>query len=237
MNVEKKEMLYEGKAKKMFLTSDPDVIWVQYKDDATAFDGKKKGTIVGKGHLNNEISSIFFTMLAEQGVKNHFIEKISDTEQLVRKNTILPLEVIVRNVAAGSLAKRLGLPEGTELKKTVLEYCYKCDELGDPMINEYHIAAMGWATDEQVKFTADTSFKVNEILKEYLLKRNIKIIDFKLEYGVDSSGEIMLSDEISPDTCRFWDTETNEKLDKDRFRRDLGNVEDAYKEILKRLSE
>lgn len=236
MNVEKKEMLYEGKAKKMFLTSDPDVIWIEYKDDATAFDGKKKGTIMGKGHLNNEISSIFFTMLAEQGVKNHFIEKISDTEQLVKKNTILPLEVIVRNVAAGSLAKRLGLPEGTELKKTVLEYCYKSDELGDPMINDYHIAAMELATPEQLKFIADTSFKVNEILKEYLLKRNIKIIDFKLEYGL-FHGEVMLSDEVSPDTCRFWDTETNEKLDKDRFRRDLGNVEDAYKEILKRLSE
>ena len=236
MNVEKKEMLYEGKAKKMFLTSDPDVIWIEYKDDATAFDGKKKGTIVGKGHLNNEISSIFFTMLSEQGVKNRFIEKVSDTEQLVKKNTILPLEVIVRNVAAGSLAKRLGLPEGTELKKTVLEYCYKSDELGDPMINEYHIATLDLATPEQLKFIADTSFKVNEILREYLLKRNIKIIDFKLEYGL-FHGEVMLSDEISPDTCRFWDTETNEKLDKDRFRRDLGNVEDAYKEILKRLSE
>ena len=236
MNVEKKEMLYEGKAKKMFLTSDPDVIWIEYKDDATAFDGKKKGTIVGKGHLNNEISSIFFTMLSEQGVKNHFIEKVSDTEQLVKKNTILPLEVIVRNVAAGFLAKRLGLPEGTELKKTVLEYCYKSDELGDPMINEYHIATLDLATPEQLKFIADTSFKVNEILREYLLKRNIKIIDFKLEYGL-FHGEVMLSDEISPDTCRFWDTETNEKLDKDRFRRDLGNVEDAYKEILKRLSE
>ena len=235
MNVEKKEMLYEGKAKKMFLTSDPDVIWIEYKDDATAFDGKKKGTIIGKGHLNNEISSIFFTMLKEHGVKNHFIEKISDTEQLVKKNTILPLEVIVRNVAAGSLAKRLGLPEGTELKKTVLEYCYKSDELGDPMINDYHIATLELATPEQLKFIADTSFKVNEILKEYLLERNIKIIDFKLEYGL-FHGEVMLSDEISPDTCRFWDIETNEKLDKDRFRRDLGNVEDAYKEILKRLS-
>lgn len=236
MNVEKKEMLYEGKAKRMFLTSDPDVIWVEYKDDATAFDGKKKGTIVGKGRLNNEISSIFFTMLKENGVKNHFIEKVSETEQLVKKNTILPLEVIVRNVAAGSLAKRLGLPEGTPLKKTVLEYCYKNDELGDPMINDYHIAAMEWATPEQLKFVAETSLKVNEILKAYLLQRNIKIIDFKLEYGT-FHGEVMLSDEISPDTCRFWDTETNEKLDKDRFRRDLGNVEDAYQEILKRLSE
>jgi phosphoribosylaminoimidazole-succinocarboxamide synthase len=236
MNVEKKEMLYEGKAKKMFLTSDPDIIWVEYKDDATAFDGQKKGTIVGKGHLNNEISSIFFTMLKEKGVKNHFIEKVSETEQLVKKNTILPLEVIVRNIAAGSLAKRLGLPEGTPLKKTVLEFCYKNDDLGDPMINEYHIAAMEWATPEQVEFISETSLKVNEILKEYLLERNIRIIDFKLEYGT-FHGEVMLSDEVSPDTCRFWDTETNEKLDKDRFRRDMGNVEDAYKEILKRLSE
>lgn len=234
--VKKMEMLYEGKAKKMFLTDDPDVLWVEYKDDATAFNGEKKGTIMGKGHLNNEISSIFFTMLKEKGVDNHFIEKISDTEQLVKKSDIIMLEVIVRNIAAGSLAKRLGLPEGTKLKSTVLEYCYKDDELGDPMINDYHIAALGLATPEQLKQISETALKVNEILKEYLLKRDITIIDFKLEYGL-FHGEVLLADEISPDTCRFWDVNTNERLDKDRFRRDLGNVEDAYKEILKRLSE
>lgn len=234
--VKKLEMLYEGKAKKMFLTDDPDVIWVEYKDDATAFNGEKKGTIMGKGHLNNEISSIFFTMLKEKGVENHFIEKVSETEQLVQKSDILQLEVIVRNIAAGSLAKRLGLPEGTPLKSTVLEYCYKDDDLGDPMINEYHIAALDLATPEQLKIIAATSLKVNQILKEYLIKRDITIIDFKLEYGL-FHGEVLLSDEISPDTCRFWDVNTNERLDKDRFRRDLGNVEDAYKEILKRLSE
>ncbi len=236
MMVKKMEMLYEGKAKKMFLTDDPDVLWVEYKDDATAFNGEKKGTIMGKGHLNNEISSIFFTMLKEKGVDNHFIEKISDTEQLVKKSDIIMLEVIVRNIAAGSLAKRLGLPEGTKLKSTVLEYCYKDDELGDPMINDYHIAALGLATPEQLKQISETALKVNEILKEYLLKRDITIIDFKLEYGL-FHGEVLLADEISPDTCRFWDVNTNERLDKDRFRRDLGNVEDAYKEILKRLSE
>lgn len=234
--VKKLEMLYEGKAKKMFLTDDPDVIWVEYKDDATAFNGEKKGTIMGKGHLNNEISSIFFTMLKEKGVENHFMEKVSETEQLVKKSEILQLEVIVRNIAAGSLAKRLGLEEGTPLKSTVLEYCYKDDDLGDPMINEYHIAALDLATPEQLKIIAETSLKVNQILKEYLIKRDITIIDFKLEYGL-FHGEVLLSDEISPDTCRFWDVNTNERLDKDRFRRDLGNVEDAYKEILKRLSE
>ena len=235
MNVEKKEMLYEGKAKKMFLTDDPDVLWLEYKDDATAFDGKKKGTIIGKGHLNNEISSIFFTMLAEKGVKNHFIEKISDTEQLVRKNKILPLEVIVRNVAAGSLAKRLGLEEGTELKKTVLEYCYKSDELGDPMVNDYHIIACGWATREELDTISSYAFKINEFLKNYFLKINVELIDFKIEFGQTDDGRIILADEISPDTCRFWDATTHEKLDKDRFRRDLGGVEEAYGEMMKRI--
>ncbi len=232
----KLDMLYEGKAKRMFHTDDPDLIWVEYKDDATAFNGEKRGTIVGKSHLNNEISSVFFTMLKEKGIDNHFVEKISATEQLVKKVDIIMVEVIVRNIAAGSLAKRLGFPEGTPLKSTVLEYCYKSDELGDPMINDYHIAAMELATPEQMAKIAETSLKVNEILLEYLAKRNLKIIDFKLEYGL-FKGEVLLSDEISPDTCRFWDSETNEKLDKDRFRRDLGNVEDAYKEILRRLSE
>ena len=234
--MEKRDMLYEGKAKKMFLTDDPDLLWLEYKDDATAFNGEKKGQIMGKGHLNNEISAIFFTMLQEKGVKNHFVKKLSDTEQLVKKTDIIMLEVIVRNIAAGSLAKRLGLEEGTPLKSTVLEYSYKDDELGDPMINDYHIAALELATPEQLQVISSTALKVNEILKEYLLKRDITIIDFKLEFGL-FHGEVLLSDEISPDTCRFWDVNTNEKLDKDRFRRDLGNVEDAYKEILKRLSE
>ncbi len=234
--IKKLDMLYEGKAKKMFLTDDPDLLWLEYKDDATAFNGEKKGQIMGKGHLNNEISAIFFTMLQEKGVKNHFVKKLSDTEQLVKKTDIIMLEVIVRNIAAGSLAKRLGLEEGTPLKSTVLEYSYKDDELGDPMINDYHIAALELATPEQLQVISSTALKVNEILKEYLLKRDITIIDFKLEFGL-FHGEVLLSDEISPDTCRFWDVNTNEKLDKDRFRRDLGNVEDAYKEILKRLSE
>ena len=234
--IKKLDMLYEGKAKKMFLTDDPDLLWLEYKDDATAFNGEKKGQIMGKGHLNNEISAIFFTMLQEKGVKNHFVKKLSDTEQLVKKTDIIMLEVIVRNIAAGSLAKRLGLEEGTPLKSTVLEYSYKDDELDDPMINDYHIAALELATPEQLQVISSTALKVNEILKEYLLKRDITIIDFKLEFGL-FHGEVLLSDEISPDTCRFWDVNTNEKLDKDRFRRDLGNVEDAYKEILKRLSE
>ena len=234
--IKKLDMLYEGKAKKMFLTDDPDLLWLEYKDDATAFNGEKKGQIMGKGHLNNEISAIFFTMLQEKGVKNHFVKKLSDTEQLVKKTDIIMLEVIVRNIAAGSLAKRLGLEEGTPLKSTVLEYSYKDDELGDPMINDYHIAALELATPEQLQVISSTALKVNEILKEYLLKRDITIIDFKLEFGL-FHGEVLLSDDISPDTCRFWDVNTNEKLDKDRFRRDLGNVEDAYKEILKRLSE
>lgn len=234
--VKKLDLLYEGKAKKVYLTDDADLLWIDYKDDATAGNGAKKGTIVGKGHLNNEISSIFFTMLKEKGVDNHFVEKLSETEQLVKKVDIIMLEVIVRNIAAGSLAKRLGLEEGTPLKSTVLEYCYKDDDLGDPLVNDYHIAAIDVATPEQLKVISSTALKVNEILKEYLLKRDITIIDFKLEFGL-YHGEVLLSDEISPDTCRFWDVNTNEKLDKDRFRRDLGNVEDAYKEILKRLSE
>ncbi|MEE0776265.1 MAG: phosphoribosylaminoimidazolesuccinocarboxamide synthase [Bacillota bacterium] len=232
----KMDMLYEGKAKKMFLTDDPDIIWIEYKDDATAFDGKKKGTIMGKGELNNAISSIFFTMLKEHGIENHFIEKISDTEQLVKRSDIIMVEVIVRNIAAGGMAKRLGLPEGTPLKSTVVEFCYKSDELGDPMINDYHIAALGLATKEQMAEITDITLKVNDVLKEYLAKRKVKLVDFKLEFGL-FHGKVLLSDEISPDTCRFWDSETNEKLDKDRFRRDLGNVEDAYREILKRLSE
>ena len=234
--VKKMDMLYEGKAKKVFLTDDPDILWIEYKDDATAFDGKKKGTIMGKGELNNAISSIFFSMLKDHGIENHFVEKISDTEQLVKRTDFIMVEVIVRNIAAGGMAKRLGIPEGTPLKSTVVEFCYKSDELGDPMINDYHIAALDLATKEQVAEITDITLKVNEVLKQYLAERKVKLVDFKLEFGL-FHGKVLLSDEISPDTCRFWDSETNEKLDKDRFRRDMGHVEDAYREILKRLTE
>ena len=233
--MKKLEQLYEGKAKKVFATDDPGVVLVEYKDDATAFKGVKKGTIQGKGVINNRVTNILMQMLEKNGIPTHYIEEISDRETLVKKVTIVPLEVIVRNIAAGSLSKRLGLPEGTKLKKTVLEYCYKNDDLGDPMVNEYHIAAMGWVSDEDLKKIAEYSFKINQLLSTYLKDLNIELIDFKLEFGKTQDGQLVLADEISPDTCRFWDSTTHEKLDKDRFRRDLGGVEDAYQEIMKRL--
>jgi phosphoribosylaminoimidazole-succinocarboxamide synthase len=208
---------------------------VDYKDDATAFNGLKKGSIAGKGVINNRVTNHLMKLLEKQGIPTHLIAEISPRETLVKKVAIVPLEVIVRNIAAGSLSKRLGLPEGTKLNKTVLEYCYKDDELGDPMVNEYHIAAMGWATGEEMALIAFYSLKINDILSAYLKDLNIELIDFKLEFGKTSDGKIVLADEISPDTCRFWDSRTHEKLDKDRFRRDLGGVEDAYQEILKRL--
>ena len=232
--VEKLEMIYEGKAKRVYKTSDQDIAWIEYKDDATAFDGKKKGTIMGKGELNNKISTIFFNLLAEKGIPSHFIEMKSDTEQIVKILKIIPVEVVVRNIVAGSLAKRLGMPEGTPLKKTVLEWYYKDDNLGDPMINDYHIAALDLATKEQMDYIAETALKVNQVLLDYLAGKKVDLVDFKLEFGIHN-GTVLLGDEISPDTCRFWDSDTKEKLDKDRFRRDLGGVEDAYKEILKRL--
>jgi phosphoribosylaminoimidazole-succinocarboxamide synthase len=235
--VQKLEQLYEGKAKKIFRTDEQDVFWVEYKDDATAFNGEKKGTIAGKGELNNRISAIFFTMLKEHGIKNHFIKLLSPTEQLVKKVKILPLEVVVRNIAAGSLAKRIGFAEGTILPKTVVEFYYKDDALGDPLLNPSHIEMLQLATKEQLEFLEETSLKINQILVDYLKTRNVILVDFKLEYGVTDDGEILLADEISPDTCRFWDADTKEKLDKDRFRRDLGSVEEAYQEILKRLAE
>ena len=228
-------LLYEGKAKKVFSTDDPNVYLVRYKDDATAFNGQKKGTIIGKGAINNRVTNHLMRMLETKGIPTHFLEEISETETLVKKVAIVPLEVIVRNVAAGSLAKRLGLEEGVKLNKTVLEYCYKDDALGDPMVNEYHIAAMGWATGDELKLISEYALRVNEALREYLKDLNIDLIDFKLEFGRTADGTIVLADEISPDTCRFWDTVTHEKLDKDRFRRDLGKVEDAYQEIMKRL--
>ncbi len=231
----KKELLYEGKAKKVYATDVYDELIVDYKDDATAFNGLKKGTISGKGLINNRVTNFLMKKLEDSGIPTHFIKELSDRETLVKRVTIVPLEVIVRNIAAGSLSKRLGLPEGTKLGSTVLEYCYKNDDLGDPMVNEYHIRAMNLATDEEVKTIADYSFRINQFLTEYLADINIELVDFKLEFGRLSDGTIVLADEISPDTCRFWDSKTHEKLDKDRFRRDLGNVEGAYQEIMRRL--
>ncbi len=235
MNIEKRGQLYEGKAKKVFETSDPNYLIVDYKDDATAFNGLKKGTIESKGIINNKVTNYLMKMLGEKGIHTHYVEEISDRETIVKSVSIEPLEVIVRNIAAGSLSKRLGLPEGTKLAHTVLEFCYKDDALGDPMVNEYHIYAMNLATPEEVKTISDYALRVNEILAEFLSHAKIELIDFKLEFGRLPDGTIILADEISPDTCRFWDSETGEKLDKDRFRRDLGNVEGAYKEILHRL--
>ena len=232
--MEKLEMMYEGKAKQIFSTEKEDEIIVYYKDDATAFNGEKKGSIEDKGALNNEITSLLFEVLNEKGIETHFIKKLSEREQLCKKVEIVPLEVIVRNVAAGSMAKRLGLEEGTELKTTVFEICYKDDSLGDPLINDYHAVAIGAASFEELDTIYKITDKINEVLKEVFLNLNIKLIDFKLEFG-RYKGEIILADEISPDTCRFWDATTNEKLDKDRFRRDLGNVKDAYIEILNRI--
>lgn len=232
--MEKTTLLYEGKAKKVWQADNPDFVIVDYKDDATAFNGLKKGTIAGKGIVNNKMSNHLFKLLEKKGIPTHYVEEISDRETIVKKVKIVPVEVIVRNIAAGSLSKRLGLKEGTKLKQTVLEYCYKDDALGDPMINNYHIYAMELATKQEMEKIADYSFKVNNILSELLSDLGIELIDFKLEFG-RANGEIVLADEISPDTCRFWDKKTGEKLDKDRFRRDLGNVEEAYQEMFKRL--
>lgn len=233
--MEKGQLLYEGKAKKIYATDDEHVVWVEYKDDATAFDGKKKGRIGGKGELNNRISGIFFNYLAEKGIPTHYVKEISPTEQLVHRVTILPIEVVVRNIAAGSLAKRLGMEEGTALRHAVVETYYKDDALGDPLINDSHISVLELATPEQVRQMKEMALDVNEHLKQYLRARNVLLVDFKLEFGVTSSGELLLADEISPDTCRFWDADTKEKLDKDRFRRDMGNVREAYEEMLRRL--
>lgn len=232
--MKKLDLLYEGKAKKVYTTDDPKCLIVDYKDDATAFNGQKKGQIENKGIVNNRVSNHMFKILQQHGIETHFVEEISDRETIVKKVSIVPIEVIVRNIAAGSLSKRLGLPEGTKLKTTVLEYCYKDDALGDPMINDYHIFAMELATKEELNAIAEISRKVNQIMTDYLKDLGIELIDFKLEFG-RYDGRIILADEISPDTCRFWDSKTGEKLDKDRFRRDLGGVEDAYQEVLKRL--
>lgn len=232
--MEKTVQLYEGKAKKVFATTDPDVVLVSYKDDATAFNGLKKGQIAGKGVVNNRCSNFLFKMLEGHGIETHLIEEVSDTDTYVKKVEIVPIEVIVRNIAAGSLSKRIGYPEGTVLKSTVLEFCYKNDDLGDPMINDYHALAMGLATEEELATIKAMSFKINDILRDYLKDINIDLIDYKLEFG-RYKDRIILADEISPDTCRFWDSVTKEKLDKDRFRRDMGGVEEAYQEVIKRL--
>ena len=233
--IEKTTQLYEGKAKKVYNTTDENCYIVSYKDDATAFNGLKKGTIEGKGSINNRVSNYLMSLHEKEGIPTHVVEQLNDRETVVKKVKIVPLEVIVRNIAAGSLSKRLGLPEGTKLASPVLEFCYKDDALGDPMVNEYHIYAMNIATPEELKEIADYSFRVNDFLIKFLSKCNIDLVDFKIEFGRTPDGKIILADEISPDTCRFWDSTTHEKLDKDRFRRDLGGVEDAYHEILKRL--
>ena len=233
--IEKTTQLYEGKAKKVYNTTDENCYIVSYKDDATAFNGLKKGTIEGKGSINNRVSNYLMSLLEKEGIPTHVVEQLNDRETVVKKVKIVPLEVIVRNIAAGSLSKRLGIPEGTKLASPVLEFCYKDDALGDPMVNEYHIYAMNIATPEELKEIADYSFRVNDFLIKFLSKCNIDLVDFKIEFGRTPDGKISLADEISPDTCRFWDSTTHEKLDKDRFRRDMGGVEDAYHEILKRL--
>ncbi len=232
--MEKKEMLYEGKAKKIYATDKKDEVIVYYKDDATAFNGEKKGQIEEKGVLNNSITAKLFELLEEKGIKTHYIKKLNEREQLCKRVEIVPVEVIVRNVAAGSMAKRLGIEEGTPLKTTIFEICYKNDELGDPLINDHHAVAIGLTTYEELNKIYEVTAKVNDFLKDFFLKQNIKLIDFKIEFG-RYNDEILLADEISPDTCRLWDAATNEKLDKDRFRRDLGNVKDAYVEILNRI--
>ncbi len=233
--MQKKELLYEGKAKKVYQTEDPEVYIVSYKDDATAFNGLKKGTIAGKGVVNNRMSNFMFRMLEKKGIPTHFVEELNDRETAVKKVKIVPLEVIVRNTAAGSLSKRLGLPEGTALKTPVLEFSYKNDELGDPMVNDYHILAMDLATREELDQIASMSLRINELMIEFFKSVKVDLIDFKLEFGKTSAGQVILADEISPDTCRFWDADTHEKLDKDRFRRDMGGVEEAYEEMMKRL--
>lgn len=230
------KQLYEGKAKKVFETDDPKVVMVEYKDDATAFNGLKKGQIAGKGVINNKMSNMMFKLLEKHGVETHLIEEIDDRKTFVRKVEIVPLEVIVRNVAAGSFSKRYGVPEGTPLKSMGFEFSYKNDDLGDPMINDWYALAMGLATREEIDAIQKMAFKVNDVLKEYFLSIGVDLIDFKLEFG-RYDGRIILADEISPDTCRFWDSKTKEKLDKDRFRRDMGGVEDAYKEMMRRITQ
>ena len=233
--MKKCEQLYEGKAKKVFATEDPNLCIVDYKDDATAFNGQKKGTIAGKGVVNIRMSNFMFQLLEKHGVKTHFVEELSDRETVVKKVEIVPLEVIIRNLSAGSFAKRFGVEEGIEFAQPTIEFSYKNDDLGDPLINDYHAMALGLATQEEIDTIKAMAFKVNEVMKEYFKQLDVILVDFKLEFGKTPDGEILLADEISPDTCRFWDVHTHEKLDKDRFRRDLGGVEEAYAEMMKRI--
>lgn len=233
--MEKTVQLYEGKAKKVFATPDPNLVIVSYKDDATALDGLKKGTIAGKGAINNRMSNYIMQLLAKNGVPTHFVEELNDRETVVKKVSIVPLEVIIRNISAGSFAKRYGVEEGIVFAEPTIEFSYKNDDLHDPLINDYHALALGLATKEEIETIKTMAFKVNEIMKEYFKGLGVTLVDFKLEFGRLPDGTIVLADEISPDTCRFWDSKTNEKLDKDRFRRDMGGVEDAYNEMMRRV--
>ncbi|WP_024822102.1 MULTISPECIES: phosphoribosylaminoimidazolesuccinocarboxamide synthase [Aminobacterium] len=235
--MEKRELLYEGKAKKMFTTSDSDTLIIEYKNDLTAFNAQKRGSIEGKGSLNNSISAALFEYMNKNGIPNHFIKKIDDVHQLVKKVRILPVEVVVRNITTGTLCKRLGVPENVKLPRPLVEFYYKSDQLGDPLITEDHAELFGWASKEQITFMKETSIKVNALMSAYFDAIGIILVDFKLEFGVDSNGILFLADEMSPDTCRFWDKTTMQKLDKDRFRKDLGDVLGAYQEIWRRISE
>lgn len=234
--MEKTTQLYEGKAKKVYATENPALVIVSYKDDATAFNGLKKGTIAGKGVINNKMSNMLMQMLEKHGVATHFVEELSDRDTVVKKVSIVPLEVIIRNISAGSFAKRYGVEEGIVFAEPTIEFSYKNDDLGDPLINSYHALALGLATKEEIETIKNMAFTINRVLKEYFAKLNVTLVDFKLEFGRLPDGTIVLADEISPDTCRFWDSTTGEKLDKDRFRRDLGGVEDAYQEMMRRLT-
>jgi len=233
--MEKGALLYEGKAKRIYETNDPELLWIEYKDSATAFDGKKKAEIEGKGRLNNLISSIIFTKLQERDIDSHFVRQLSETEQLVKRVEIIPLETVVRNYAAGSISKRLRIPEGEKLRRPIVEFYYKSDALGDPLLTEDHIEILDLASQEEVELLKTKALAVNKVLTELFAELGVKLIDFKLEFGRDSQGNVLLADEISPDTCRLWDMETNEKLDKDVFRRDLGSLTEAYAAILARL--
>ena len=233
--MEKREQIYEGKAKKVYATDEEGYVIVSYKDDATALDGQKRGTIVGKGAINNRMTNFLMQLLSKNGVSTHFVKELSERETVVRKVQIVPLEVIIRNISAGSFAKRYGVEEGIVFEEPTIEFSYKNDELHDPLINSYHALALKLATKEEIERIKSLAFTVNRVLKEYFLSLGVKLVDFKLEFGRTHDGKIVLADEISPDTCRFWDSKTHEKLDKDRFRRDLGGVEDAYAEVMKRL--
>ncbi|WP_404349152.1 phosphoribosylaminoimidazolesuccinocarboxamide synthase [Sutcliffiella horikoshii] len=235
MTLQKQELLYEGKAKLVYSTTDENIVWIQYKNSATAFNGEKKADITGKGRLNNEITSLLFSMLTEAGIENHFIERKSETEQLVKKVSIIPLEVVVRNITAGSMAKRLGIEEGITLEQPIVEFYYKDDSLGDPLITEDHVQLLKLATPAEVDILKHVARKVNVVLSEFFGNKGLKLVDFKLEFGKTEDGRIILADEVSPDTCRLWDKETNEKLDKDVFRRNLGSLTDAYEKILARI--